>query len=188
MLEIEHRVTLADVFVVIRRRVNERVPVGVAGLREVMNLAELPVRHLFERIEVRIRRGHFDGAAPTSGTVEIVAVRIGNFGPIDVDGVVMKPFVQRSGVANPGAVLILREGAAVPETHPDALGLGRNNAEFHAALRVHLWKLLARLIGRRGFPVIGRWFVFGRKNLARQNRSEREKREFCFHVGYLSDR
>jgi hypothetical protein len=153
-----------------------------------MNLAELPVRHLFERVEVRILCGHFDGAAPTSGTVEIVAVRIGNFGPIDDDGVVMKPFVQRSGVANPGAVLLLREGAAVPETHAHALGLGRDDAEFHAALRVHLWILLARLIGRRGFPIIHRRFVLDHADLSRQNRSEREKREFCFHVGYLSDR
>src|SRR6185369_13338038 len=119
-----------------------------------MNLAELPVRHLFERVEVRILYGHFDGTAPTSGTVEIVAVRIGNFGPIDVDGVVMKPFVQRSGVANPGAVLIFREGAAVPETHAHALGLGRDDAEFDAPFRVHLRILLARLIGGRWFPIV----------------------------------
>ena len=40
----------------------------------------------------------------------------------------MKPFVQRPGVAGPGTVLTFREGAAIFETHSDALGLGCQDA------------------------------------------------------------
>src|SRR5688572_2674428 len=41
VLQVEHRIALAWVLIVIRRRVNESVPIGVARLREVMNFAEL---------------------------------------------------------------------------------------------------------------------------------------------------
>src|SRR5207302_10612881 len=67
VLQIEHRVTLARVLVVIRRRVNETVAVCVAGLREVVNFAELSMWHVLERVEVRILRGHLDSTAPASG-------------------------------------------------------------------------------------------------------------------------
>src|SRR5438046_7510636 len=134
-----------------------------------MNFAKLAVRHILERVEVRILRGNFDRAAPTSGAIEIMAVRIGNVGPVDVDGVVVEAFVQWTRVAGPRAVLILRKGAAISETHADALGFGCNDTEFRAAFRIDLWILFARLIGWRRFPIIDRWFIFGRENLAAQN-------------------
>ena len=70
VLQIEHRIALARVLVVIRRRVNESVPVRVARLREVMNLAELAVRHVLERVEVRVLRRNFDRAAPAARAVK----------------------------------------------------------------------------------------------------------------------
>ena len=145
-----------------------------------MNLAKLAVRHVLERVKILILGRYFDGAAPASRAVKEQAVRIRNFRPINIDRVIVKALVQRPCVTGPRAVLILRKRAAISETHPDALGFGCNDTEFHAAFRIDLRILFARLVGWRGFPIINRWFVFGRENLAAQNRSECKEREFCF--------
>src|SRR5206468_9662187 len=93
-------------------------------------------------------------AAPAARSVEVVTVRIGHLGSVDVDRVVMETFVERPRVAGPRAVLAFREGAAVLEAHSDALRLGRNDAEFDPALRVDLRILFALLIGWCRLPVV----------------------------------
>ena len=155
VLEIERGITLAAPLIVIRRGVNEGVPVGVGGLRKIPDLAKLAMRDIFERVKILIFGRNFDGAAPTSGAVEEVAVRIGNFRAVDVEGVIMKSFVQRPGVTDPCAVVAFCELAAVPETDGDGLSLGCDDAEFDAAFGVDLRVLFASLIGGGGFPVIG---------------------------------
>jgi len=78
----------------------------------------------------------------------------------------MKPYVERSSVAGPCAIVALCEGAAVPETDANGLGLGCDNAEFNAAFGVDLRILFAALIGRRGFPVIRGFVGLGTDKLA----------------------
>ena len=70
------------------------------------------------------------------------------------------------------------------EFEHDALCLRCDDAGPDAAFGVDLWIWFARLIGRRRFPVIDGWFVFGRENLAAQNRTECKEREFCFHAWF----
>jgi len=146
VLQAEHRVSPAGVLVVIRRGINECVPVRVARVREVMNLPQLPMRHILQRVEVLVLRRNFDRAAPTAGAIEIVAVWIRNICAVNIDGVVMKPFVEWPRVTGPRAVLALGEGTAVSETHADTLGFGRDDAEFDTAFRVELRIFFARLI------------------------------------------
>ena len=74
--------------------------------------------------------------------------------------------------AGPGAVLTLCNGAAIFETHSDALGVRRDDAEFDPAFRVHLRVFLTLLVGRGRFPVIDRRVILGRTELAGYNRSE----------------
>ena len=154
VLQIERGVTLAAL-VVIGRRVNKGVPVGVGGFGEIPELAKLAMRHIFECIKILIFGRDFYSATPTSCAVEEVAVRIGNFGAIDIDGVIVKPFVQGPGVTEPRAVVAFCECAAVPETDSNRLSLRREDAEFDTALGVDLRILFAALIGGGGFPVIG---------------------------------
>src|SRR2546430_12934481 len=54
---------------------------------------------------------------------KIVAVRTGNAGPVDFDGVVMKPFVHRPAVAQPAAVLCIHCRAAFHDILTVASGL-----------------------------------------------------------------
>src|SRR2546421_13082941 len=114
-----------------------------------MNLAQLPMSDILESVEVLVLRWHLHRAAPTSRAVEKFAVRIRNFRPIDIEGVVMKAFIEWPRITGPGAVLAPGKRAAVFEAHCDALGLGRNDAELHAAFGVDLRIFFAGLIGRR---------------------------------------
>src|SRR5262245_40295531 len=122
VLQIQHRVALARVLVIVRWGVNKAVAVRVVGFREVMNLAKLAMRNVLQCVEVPILGRHFDRAAPPSGTVKEHAVGIRNIRPVNIDRVIVKAFVQWPRVTDPGAVLTLRKGAAISETHSDALG------------------------------------------------------------------
>ena len=111
--------------------------------------------------------GDLDTAAPAVGSEEKHAVGIWYFRPVNVDGVIVKTFVQGTCVTDPGAVLTFRKRAAVSETHSDALGLGCNDAEFDSAFRIDLGILLVRLIGRRRLEILYR-----RRSLRRGGRSQ----------------
>jgi len=154
VLQIEHGITIATALVVIGRRVNERVPVGVGGFGKIPELAKLAMWDVLERVKILVFGWEFYGAAPTSCAVEKVAVQIRNFGAIDINRIVVKTFVQRPSVAGPGAVVAFCELATVPETHANGLSFGRDDAEFDAAFGVDLWIFFAALIGGGGFPVI----------------------------------
>src|SRR5438045_1007936 len=127
------------------------------------------MRNILERIEIAILRRYLDGAAPATGAEEVMAVRIGNLGSINFDGVVVKTFIQVACVTVPGAILSLGELAAVSKSAAHAFGFRRDDSELQAALRVVLWKLFARLIRGAGLPVINRRFFFGRTKRAAQN-------------------
>src|SRR6185436_9106220 len=99
-----------------------------------MQLAKLAVRHVFERVEVTILGRNFHGTAPATGAVEIMAVRIGHLSSIDLDGVIMKPFVQWPRVTVPHAVVAFLEFAALSKRAAHALRFRRDDAELHAAL------------------------------------------------------
>jgi hypothetical protein len=155
MLQIEHGITIATTLVVIGRRVNECVSVGVGGFGKIPELAKLAMRHIFERVKIPVFGRDFDSAAPTSGAVEEVAVRIGDFGAVDVDRVIMKSFVERPGVAEPRTIIAFRERAAISETDANRLSFGRDDAEFNPAFGVNLRILFAPLIRGGRSPVIG---------------------------------
>src|SRR5215204_5273258 len=104
--------------------------------------------HVLERVKVLILRRHFYAAAPAIRPEKVSAIRIRDFGAVYFYGVIMEPFVQGPRVADPGTILAFHKRAAIPKTHPDALGLGRDDAEFYPPLRVHLRVLLALLVRR----------------------------------------
>jgi hypothetical protein len=185
VLQIEHGITIATALVVIGRRVNERVPVGVGGFGEIPELAKLAMRHIFERIKILIFGRDFDSAAPPSRAVEKVAVRIRNFGSIDINRIVVKTFVQWPGVAGPGTVVAFCELAAVPETYANGLSFGRDDAEFDPTFGVNLRILFAPLIGGGGSPVIGGFVSLRASELECKNCDGEDKYGFRIHGIYL---
>lgn len=112
------------------------------------------MRQILEGVKNLVLGRDFDSAAPTSSAVEEMAVRIGNVSAVDIDGVIVKSFVERSGVSDPSAVLALREWAAVPETDANGLSFRCDDTEFDTAFGVDLRIVFAALIGGGGFPVI----------------------------------
>ena len=107
----------------------------------------MTVRNLLDGVEVLVCRGNLHATAPAHGAEIVLAVGIGNFGPVDVNGVVMETLVQWPRVADPGTVLTLRERAAVFETDRDVLRVGCHDPETDAPFRIDLGIVLAGLIG-----------------------------------------
>src|SRR5689334_8269493 len=98
-----------------------------------------------------------------------MAVRIGNLGSIDFDGVIVKPFIQGPRVTVPGTVISFGKFTAVSERAAHAFGFRRGDAELHAPFRVVLRKLFALLIRGAGLPVINWRFFLSRTKRAAQN-------------------
>ena len=105
------------------------------------------MRHVLDSVEVLVVSGDLDAAAPAVGTEKELTARVRNFCPVNVNGVIVKAFVQGTRVADPGAVFTLSKRAAISEAYRDALGSGRYDTESHAAFRVDLRILFARLVG-----------------------------------------
>jgi hypothetical protein len=185
VLQIEHGITIATALVVIGRRVNERVPVGVGRFGKIPELAKVAMRHVFKSVKILIFGWELDCAAPTSRAVEKVAVRIGNVSAVNVDGVVMKTFVQRPGVAGPGAIFAFCELAAVPETYANGLSFGRDDAEFDPPFGINLRIFFATLNGGGGSPVIGGFVGLRASELACKNCGGEEEYGFRIHGIYL---
>jgi len=110
VLEIEHRITLAGIFVIIRRSIDITVTDRAAGLRIVENLAQLAMRHVLKRIKVLVLGRNFDAAAPAAGTVEIQAAGVRHLGTIHNDLIVVETFVLGLRVADPGTAIAFGQG------------------------------------------------------------------------------
>jgi hypothetical protein len=149
VLQVQHRIALHLILVVIGRGVDKRPAGGVGALGGEENLLRSAMRNVLEGVEVLILSGNFDAAFPTSRTVKVQGAGIVECPTIDCEMVVVEAFIQRSCCgARPGAILAFREGSAPAsaQAHTDALGLGSHNAKSGIALGVDLRILLAGLV------------------------------------------
>src|SRR5690606_36074508 len=121
VLQVQHGIASFEILIVPGWSIDERTASGVGAWRVKEDLSQLSVRDVLHGIEVLVVRRDFHATSPAIGTEEKHAVWVGNLGAIDIDGVVVEAFVQRPCVADPGAVLILGEGAAASEAHRDTL-------------------------------------------------------------------
>jgi hypothetical protein len=79
----------------------------------------------------------------------------------------MEPFVLWPRVANPGAVLALRQGISyAAQVEQDTLSLRCDDAGADAVFGVDLRILFALLVGCCGFPVVRRLVGLGHAQLA----------------------
>jgi len=186
VLQVEHRIALGRVLVVVGRRVDKRAARGPGALRGEENLLHSAVGHVLEGVEILVMGGDFDAAFPTRGAVEVQGAGVVECSPIDREMIVVKALVQRScRGAHPGAVLGLGQGGAPAsaQAHADALGLGRDDAESGVALGVDLRVLLARLIGGRGLEIVGLRGLTGLRQAqrTRQHQHQHGDCHFAFH-------
>src|SRR5439155_15357977 len=70
VLEIEHGITRARIFVVAWRSIDEAAAPGFAHGREILMFADLAVRNVLRGKKILIVRGHFDAAHPAAGAEE----------------------------------------------------------------------------------------------------------------------
>ncbi len=154
VLKVQHRVPRLRGLVVVGRRVDEAATRGVVDLGVVDHLANLSVRDVLERVEVLVLGGHLHAAAPAAGAVEIQAAGIRHLRVLDPELIVMEALVLGRRLADPRAILSLRQ--RVPhrtDVEHDALGLRRGDADADAAFGVHLRVLATRLVGGRRLEV-----------------------------------
>ena len=183
VLQIQHRITLGRVLLIIRRGVNEAAEHGVGALGMVERLPQLAMRHVLDGIEVLVLGGDFDAAAPPAAAVEVQAAGIRDSGSINHELVVVETFVLGPRDADPGAVVALGQGVlcAAQELEARRSGLRRDDAGADAAFRVDLGILFAGLVERRWLEVLHRRLVgLGQAELARQQAASASSGEFVF--------
>ena len=151
MLQVQNRIAVGWVLVIVWRRVNKGAAHLACGLRGENNHLHFAVGNVLEGVEVLVMSGDFNAAFPTSRTVEVQRARIVEYPPINRQMVVVEAFIHRSGCgAHPDAVLAFREGGAPAtaqaQAHGDGLRIGRRDAEARVALGVDLRVLLAWLV------------------------------------------
>src|SRR4051812_43416979 len=110
MLEIQNRIALGRILLIIRRGVNEAAEFGISALGMVEGLAELAVRHILDRVEALVRGGYFEPAAPAATAIEIQAARVRHLRAVDHDLIIVETFVLRPRDADPGAILTFGQG------------------------------------------------------------------------------
>ena len=124
VLEIQHGIAGRRVLLVVGRRVDEAAPRRVVHLGVVDHLADLPVRHVLERVEVLILGGHFHAAAPAAGAVVVQAAGVRHLRAVHPELVVVEPLVLGRRIADPDAVRPLGQG--IPhrtDVEQDVLGI-----------------------------------------------------------------
>ena len=141
VLQVQHRIALGLVLVVVGRRVDKGTAGGVGALRGEENLLHSAVGNVLEGVEVLVVGGDFDAAFPASRTVEVQGAGIVECSPINREMVVVEAFIQRPlPWCQPRRRLrpLERRSLTSAQTHADALGLGRDDAKSSVALGVDL--------------------------------------------------
>lgn len=95
-----------------------------------------------------------DPTPPTHRTKVNLAVGIWDMGAIDDELIVMNSFIEGSGITNPGSVFSLDKFCAIAKRGRYFFGLRSNDTKLDTALRIDLWVLLTRLIGRGRFEIV----------------------------------
>ena len=108
VLQVQNRILLGLVLVVVRRRVDERSAGSVGALRWEKNLLHAAVGNVFEGVEFPVVRRDFNAAFPADRSAEIQGSGIVECSSINREMIVVKAFIQRSCCcANPRAVIAL---------------------------------------------------------------------------------
>ena len=113
VLQVQHRISLGRVLVVVRAACRQRRGVAVLVLFEGKRICcTRPWGTSFEGVEVLVVGGDFNAAFPTGRTVEVQGAGIVECPPINREMVVVEAFIQRPRRADPGAILALGQRGA----------------------------------------------------------------------------
>ena len=133
VLQIQHRITLARIQLIVGRSVNVAAKNGLGALGIEMHFLQMAVRHILESEKLAIRGRNFNAAAPPACAVKVQAAGVRDLRAIHNDLVVVETFVLRVRVADPCAVRafghLILDAAQIEQ---NALSAGRNNTGAHA--------------------------------------------------------
>ena len=149
VLQIEHRITLGGIQVIFGGDIDEAVTHSIVDLRPIVDLTDLSLRDILDRVEILIRGGNIHTAAPTARAVVVEAGRIRDISSVDVQLIIVETLVLRSGLTDPDALVVLLElifDAA--DIQLDGLGVRGYDTDADAALGIDLGILLAQLYVR----------------------------------------
>ena len=106
------------------------------------------MRHVLEGIEVLVRGGNFEAAAPAAAAVEVQAAGIRDLGAINHELVIVETFVLGPRDPDPGAVVALSQGVCrtAQKLERNVLSLRRSHSSADAPFRVDLGILFTGLI------------------------------------------
>ena len=102
--QVQYGVAFVRVPVVLGRRIDKDVARLLFLFRPVPGAAYLPVRNVFDFIDILVGRRDVHAASPTAVPIVILAGRVGNNGSVDDQPVIMETVVQRIGFAEPVSV------------------------------------------------------------------------------------
>ena len=156
VLEIQDGVTDRQVVVVLRRRVNEDVPLAAGDVGMDIELADLAVRDVLQCVYVLVVGRELDLGTLGAGSEKELAGRVRHFGAVYDQGVIMVAFVEGlGGRSRPIALFVLahREKDAV-DLELNLIRLWREYAGADIALRIGHRILLAVLVGREADEVL----------------------------------
>ena len=148
MLEVQDRVFLIQVLLVLRGQIDEAVPHALGRLGPVISFFDDTLRHVLDLPEIHVGGRDLDAAAPAAGAKEIDAAGIGHRGAVDIQLIVVESDILGVGRTGPDAVLIL--GHFVPlagDVQLDGLGLRGPELRPDRALGVHHGILVTQLVG-----------------------------------------
>ena len=175
VLQVEHRVFLVRILFVLGRGVDVAVAHRAGHGRVVVHLADLALGNVLQGVEVLVRRGDVDAAAPAGGAVVIEAARIRHGGAVDFKLIVVEAFVLRGGVAGPEAGAVVDHVVLhAADVQLDALGIRGLDLGADHALGVDHRVLVVRLVGGGGLEI----FLHLRGQAERREESNQGKSKF----------
>ena len=121
----------------------------------IIDLVDRTLRHVLHGVEVLVGCGYVDAAAPTAGTIVILASRVGHGSTVNVELVIVEPLVLGSRLSGPHAIGILHHVVFhATDVQLHTVGLGSRNLGTHHALGVHHWIVVPLLVGTGRFEVL----------------------------------
>src|SRR5207245_2204264 len=126
VLQIEHRIALFHLCIVIRWQIDQRVPPATRYLRVVPDLPDLAVGRILNRVIGRTRLRNLDPTRFLGSTKERMRVEVADFHAIDDQRVVVKAGNERWSGNGPVSVLLFLHVhlRPAPEIQSDLHGVG----------------------------------------------------------------
>ena len=148
MLEIQDRILLVGVVLVLCGQIDIAVAHAFCSLGPIILLLDCALRHILDLPEIHVGGRDLDTAAPTSGTEEINGSGIGHRRSVDIQLIVVEAYILGIGSSGPYTILILDHLVpSAADVQLDGIGLRGTELGAYGTLGVHHGILMSQLVG-----------------------------------------